>query len=653
MSASPAAKERPAPSPAPVAAAPAPPPSRAPAPPEPARQPSRVAAAALSIVAGLIVLLGLAAGYAVPQSLPLIAPLVVLISAIGLWGAARIDHSRLAEEAARLRIENRRLAASLEMVADAAWELHESDELRGLVEARQRAEAANQAKSRLIATVSHEFRTPLNGILGLNDLLLESSLTPDQRSYAEGVRSSGTALLALVDDMLDFSKIEAGRLDLRPAPTELEPLLQEIAELLAARAHGKGIDIAARVAPDVPKVVVDGARLRQVLLNLAGNAVKFTDAGGVTLSATLESGSEAQARIAFTVADTGPGIAPADAARIFDEFEQGDTATTRRHNGAGLGLPISRRIVAEMGSDIAVDPAPGGGARFRFVLDLPAAGPAPASARLDGRRVLVLAADGALPPVPASLLADAGAEARVIRTVIEGAALAAAAGVAGLPYHALLVDRRAAPDAGTALARIREGADLPAAILIAPAERGEVPALKAAGFDAYLVKPVRRASLVRVVGDIVSARGAFRIDPTDAPPERPAPPPRASAQLRVLVAEDNEINLLLVRTVLERLGHSVSEAGDGEAAVAAATGGEPFDVILMDLHMPLRDGCSAARAIREHELRSGRPRASIFALTADVLAETRAAAESAGIDAVLAKPVAPDVLRRALARPGA
>ncbi|MBN8993816.1 MAG: response regulator [Rhizobiales bacterium] len=650
MSASPAEKRETEPATTAVAA---PPPAQAApaakATPAPARRPSPVAAAVLSILAGIIVMLGLAVGYAVPATLPVVAPIVVLISAVGLWGAARIDHGRLAADLARLSAENRRLSASLELVADAAWELRESEELRTLVEARRRAEAANQAKSRLIATVSHEFRTPLNGILGLNDLLLESPLSPDQRAYAEGVRSSGTALLALVDDMLDFSKIEAGRLDLRPERTAIEPLLQDIAELLAARAHGRGIDIAARAAPDVPFVLVDAARLRQVVLNLAGNAVKFTEAGGVTLTAHLESRDGARVRIAFAVSDTGPGIAPADAERIFGEFEQADSATTRRHNGAGLGLAISRRIVRQMGGDVAVGPAPEGGAAFRFTLDLPLAGDMPHAPRLDDRRILVLAAAGAEPAVLAALIADAGGDARIVHTPMEGAALAAAAAAAGLPYHALLVDRRAAPDVGATLARIREGADLPAALLVAPGERAAIEEARAAGFDAYLVKPVRRASLLRVAGEMVTARGAFHGDPTDAPADRAPEARRSPAHLRVLVAEDNEINLLLVRAVLEGLGHSVAEAADGDAAVAVATTGEAFDAILMDLHMPGRDGCSAALAIRAHEKANGRPRAAIFALTADVLAETRARATEAGIDAVLAKPVAPEALRRMLA----
>ena len=209
----------------------------------------------------------------------------------------------------------------------------------------------------MLATVSHEFRTPLNGILGLTGLLLETRLTPDQETYVRGVHTSGAALLALVDDVLDFSKIEAGRLDLRPEPTDIEALLQDIVELLAARAHAKGIDIAARMSRDVPaEVIVDPARLRQVLLNLAGNGVKFTEAGGVTVSVERgDSNRPEVARIVFSVADSGPGIPPEEAERIFGEFEQADSALTRGHGGAGLGLAISRRIVRRMGDDIVLD----------------------------------------------------------------------------------------------------------------------------------------------------------------------------------------------------------------------------------------------------------------------------------------------------------
>jgi CheY-like chemotaxis protein len=506
----------------------------------------------------------------------------------------------------------------------------------------------------VLATVSHEFRTPLNGILGLTGLLLETGLTPGQATYARGVHSSGEALLALVDDMLDFSRIEAGRLDLRAEPTDLEALLQEIVELLAARAHVKGIDIAAEIGRDVPAaVMVDAARLRQVLINLAGNGVKFTDAGGVIVSAAVAAGSSSgRASILFAVADSGPGIAADEAERLFGEFERGDSAPSRRHGGAGLGLAISRQIVRAMGGDIAVAPRDGGGSVFRFTLDLPLASSAGhAAPDLAGHAVLIVAPEGAEPAALAHELADCGAAARVARTANEAAAVIGAAAAAGQPHDAVIIDARVSPDAAAALAFVREAAGrrVPAAVMLEPGRRGEVERLRATGFDAYLVRPVRRASLFRIVDDLVAGHGGFRADPgDDARARRPSAPRRASASLDVLLAEDNEINALLARAVLEGLGHIVTEVRDGSAAVAAA-GARPFAVILMDLHMPGLDGLAAIRAIRDQERRTGAPRAAILAVTADVLADTRAGALAAGVDAIVEKPMTPDALRRALA----
>ncbi|MEJ0097959.1 MAG: ATP-binding protein [Bauldia sp.] len=525
---------------------------------------------------------------------------------------------------------------------------------QALVDARQRAEAASQAKSRVLATVSHEFRTPLNGILGLTGLLAETELTPDQETYARAVHSSGEALLALVDDMLDFSKIEAGRLDLHAEPTDLEALLQEIVELLAGRAHAKGIDIAAEIGRGVPAaVVVDPARLRQVLINLAGNGVKFTERGGVTLSAAM---SEAGALV-FSVADSGPGIPAGEVDRLFGEFEQMDTALSRRHGGAGLGLAISRRIVRRMGGEITAAPRQGGGSVFSFALTLAATGEEAADpAGLAGSSFLILAPEGAEPPTLARQLREAGGSARIVRTLVEAAGLLGAASAAGEIHDAVLIDARVAPDPATALMRLREaaGREVPAAVLIEPGRRGEIEALRHAGFDAYLVRPVRRSSLLRIAAEIAAAAhsGArdFRIDPGDARPRTPLTPRRASQSLDVLLAEDNEINALLSRAVLEGLGHTVTEVRDGIAALAAARGkAGGFPAILMDLHMPGMDGLAAARAVRAWERDKGLPRAAILAVTADVLAETRAAARAAGIDAVLEKPMTPDSLRRALA----
>nr|HMN87592.1 ATP-binding protein [Bauldia sp.] len=285
-----------------------------------------------------------------------------------------------------------------------------------LVEARERAEAASLAKSRFLATVSHEFRTPLNGILGLAGLLLETRLSPDQATYAAGVRSSGEALLGLVDDLLDVAKIEAGRLDLAAEPTDVGGLAQEIVELLAARAHVKGIDIAADVAADLPAAVaVDPARLRQVLLNLAGNGVKFTRAGGVSVAVrSLPGAAGGLARIAFAVTDTGPGVAETDAERIFGEFEQADAALPRRHGGAGLGLAISRRLVRAMGGELTLASRPGSGATFAITLDLPVSTPraAETDAALAGRRILLVVPGGAGSGILAATLASAGADPR-------------------------------------------------------------------------------------------------------------------------------------------------------------------------------------------------------------------------------------------------
>jgi CheY-like chemotaxis protein len=270
----------------------------------------------------------------------------------------------------------------------------------------------------------------------------------------------------------------------------------------------------------------------------------------------------------------------------------------------------------------------------------------------DGRRILIVAPAGAEPPVLAENLAAGGAGVRIVGGAEEAAALAGAAAAATMPYHAVLVDQRAKPDAGNALRLIREaaGAPLAAAVLIEPSRRGEIDGLRTAGFDAYLVRPVRRSSLTRVIGELVAATGGFHIDPSDAPPPQAEAPPPARRSFHVLLAEDNEINALLVRAVLEGLGHRVSEVHDGLAAVAAATAADArFGVVLMDLHMPRLDGFAAARLIRAHEAISGKARTVIMALTADVLAETRAEAEAAGIDGILAKPIAPDSLRRVLA----
>jgi signal transduction histidine kinase len=360
---------------------------------------------------------------------------------------------------------------------------------RALADARIKAEAASEAKSRFLATVSHEFRTPLNGILGMADLMLDTPLSPEQATYVQAVRTSGQALLSLVDEILDFSRIEAGRLTLSVEPFDLHALIEGVVELLAPPAQGKGIEIAAYVAPDVPRRVLgDEDRLRQILVNLAGNAVKFTDAGGVGI--TVECGTAGE--IVLAVGDTGPGIAPERVSALFEEFERGDDGASGRHGGTGLGLAITRRIVERMQGAITVESAVGQGSTFRVRLPLPDAGSAdPRSASmLAGERVLIVARSPFEAPYLTRRLAAAGATAEYVETVPEALVRLGAA-----PFGAMIVDvglgdavRQLAEEAGRLGVKRR-------LVLLSPFDRRAFGPPRAAGFEAYLVKPVRSRSL--------------------------------------------------------------------------------------------------------------------------------------------------------------
>ncbi|MCW5696976.1 MAG: response regulator [Bauldia sp.] len=534
---------------------------------------------------------------------------------------------------------------------DQTWRAEDyAEHLRQVSEARREAEAASAAKSRFLATVSHEIRTPLSGVLGLAGVLLDTEQTAEQETFTRAIRSSGELMLGLVDDMLDFAKIEAGRFDLNLQPAALEPLVEDVAELLAARAHGKGLDIAVQVAPGIaPLVMADAPRLRQVLLNLVGNAVKFTDSGGVTI--VLE---PAPGAVRFAVIDTGRGIEPADLPRIFDAASRPESERPRGA-GSGLGLSISQQIVRQMGGDIVAEPRPEGGSRFSFTIALPPVHPAdevptPAApvADLGGRRILVAAPPGPAPAVLARLLGDAGATATVAESVHRAASLAGAAAAAGEEFHAVLIDPRIG-DGALGELRTAAGRALPAAVLIAPGRRQSVAEMREAGYAAYLVRPVRRVSLLRIVDQLLAPDGAFAPDPVDQRPQ-PAPARAPGTGLRVLLAEDDAINALLIRSVLMRFGHSVTEVADGEAALMAVAEADPsFDVAILDLHLPAMDGWKTATAIRAREIPGGKPRLRLIAVTADALPEARGAASEAGFDLFLQKPVSPGALRTALA----
>jgi two-component system, sensor histidine kinase and response regulator len=539
------------------------------------------------------------------------------------WSATPVPEEGLIYATARDVTEQRRVAAELE-------------------KARTDADAANRAKSDFLANMSHEIRTPMNAVLGMAELLLDTRLSAEQREYVATLKDSAESLLELLNDVLDFSKIEAGALELHPVEFDVRETVGDTLRTLGVRAHQKGLEIAARIAPDVPeRLLGDATRLRQVIVNLVGNAIKFTERGEVLVQIEKEREADGEAVLRFLVADTGIGIARAKQKVVFDAFTQADSSITRRYGGTGLGLAISAQLVAMMGGRISLESESGRGSRFRFTLAFPLAPPRPASepAKLGGLRVLVVDDNATNRRILVEMLrhwrlrpvAVAGGRA-AIREMEK-------AQRAGRPFPLVLLDANMPEMDGFALAghikrhpRLVGGSIM---MLTSGGRPGDRARCLELGVSTYLTKPIKQSDLLDAIVGVLSA-GAPSPSPSSRAAARKKPGGR---RLSVLVAEDNVVNQRVAAGLLEQAGHTVAIAANGREAVDA-TLKQPFDLVLMDVQMPEMDGLEATAAIRERERQKG-GHLPIVAVTAHAMKGDAERCLAAGMDAYVPKPLQP------------
>jgi two-component system sensor histidine kinase/response regulator len=526
--------------------------------------------------------------------------------------------------------------------------------------AREAALESSRLKSEFLATMSHEIRTPMNGVVGLTALLLETPLNETQQQYAQGVKGAGEALLALINDILDFSKLEAGKVDLDVRPFDPRLLVEEVAGLLAEAAQAKQLELIAYCDPEVPaRLSGDSGRIRQILLNLTSNAVKFTASGEVSIRVRAEVQEDGTAMVLFGVRDTGIGIDPAHHSRLFESFSQADASTTRRYGGTGLGLAICRRLTQAMGGEIGLKSQLLEGSTFWFRIPLPVApgssAPAPAAGFLNGLRVLVVDDNATNRLVLESQLRGWHLQPEAVPDARSALARARAAAAAGEPFDIAVLDLCMPDTDGLELAReLKADAGLADIELIMLTSTMQVnPAeISGAGVREWLTKPVRSSEFYNRLVRLMSAHEqAAAATPVPAAP-LPAAPAEPSAQAtpsrgRVLVVEDNQVNQLVARATVTKLGFTVDVVADGAEAVSA-TATTHYAAILMDCHMPVMDGFEATRVIRSRDGKHSR--LPIIAMTAGALDGDRERCLAAGMDDYLAKPVDAAELEAALAR---